>query len=202
MVGTRNVSEKLSAPGKDGAKNAFAAWHETNPNIKLGTFAETAQFADIVLNTTKGLNSLDALKLATEKNLENRLLVNIANPLDFIKGMPPCLVPELSNTNSLAEEIQKTFPKTKVVKTLNTMWCGLMVDPSLIKGDHINYICGNDEVPKSTVKLLLNEFGWKNDNIIDLGDLTAARGTEAVLPVQLRIYGAKKSAAFNFNIVS
>jgi hypothetical protein len=116
--------------------------------------------------------------------------------------MPPCLVPELSNTNSLAEKIQKTFPKTKVVKTLNTMWCGLMVNPSLIKGDRINYICGNDEAAKSTVKLLLNEFGWKNDNIIDLGDLTAARVTEAVLPVWLRIYGAKKSAAFNFNIVS
>jgi 8-hydroxy-5-deazaflavin:NADPH oxidoreductase len=202
MVGTRNVSEKLSAPGKDGAKNAFATWHESNPNIKLGSFAETAAFADIVLNTTKGLNSLDALKLATEKNLEGKILIDIANPLDFSKGMPPCLVPELSNTNSLAEEIQKTFPKTKVVKTLNTMWCGLMVDPSLIKGDHVNYICGNYEAAKSTVKLLLNEFGWKTDNIIDLGDLTAARGTEAVLPVWLRIYGAKKSAAFNFNIVS
>jgi hypothetical protein len=202
MVGTRNVSEKLSAPGKDGAKNAFAEWHEANPTIKLGTFAETAEFADIILNTTKGLNSLDALKLAKEKNLEGKTLVDIANPLDFSKGMPPCLVPELSNTNSLAEEIQKTFPKTKVVKTLNTMWCGIMVDPSIIKGDHINYICGNDESAKTVVKSLLNEFGWKNDNIIDLGDLSAARGTEAVLPVWLRIYGAKKSGAFNFNIVS
>ena len=82
------------------------------------------------------------------------------------------------------------------------MWFGLMVDPSLIKGDHVNYICGNYEDSKTTVKLLLNEFGWKNDNILDLSDLTAARGTEAVLPVWLRIYGAKKSAAFNFNIVS
>ena len=151
MVGTRNVSEKLSAPGKDGAKNAFAIWHEANSNIKLGTFAEAAAFAEIVLNTTKGLNSLDALKLATEKNLENKILVDIANPLDFSKGMPPCLVPELSNTNSLAEEIQKTFPKTKVVKTLNTMWCGLMVNPSLIKGDHVNYICGNDEIGRAHV---------------------------------------------------
>ena len=82
------------------------------------------------------------------------------------------------------------------------MWFGLMVDSSLIKGDHVNYIFGNYEDAKTTVKLLLNEFGWKNDNIIDLGDLTAVRGTEAVLPVWLRIYGAKKNAAFNFNIVS
>jgi len=203
IVGTRNVLEKLAAPGKEGAaKNAFAIWHEANPNIKLGTFAEAAAFSEIIINTTKGSNSLDALKLATDKNLEGKILIDIANPLDFSKGMPPCLVPELSNTNSLAEEIQKTFPKTKVIKTLNTMWCGIMVDPSIIKGDHVNYICGNDENAKATVKSLLNVFGWKNENIIDLGDLTAARGTEAVLPVWLRIYGAKKSAAFNFNIVS
>ncbi|MDP3556959.1 MAG: NAD(P)-binding domain-containing protein [Bacteroidota bacterium] len=203
MIGTRNVSEKLSAPGKDGpAKNAFAIWHEENNKTKLGTFEEAAAFGEIVLNTTQGTSSLNALKLATEKNLEGKILVDIANPLDFSKGMPPCLVPELSNTNSLAEEIQKTFPKTKVVKTLNTMWCGIMVNPDLIKGDHINYICSNDEAAKTEVKLLLNKFGWKDSNIIDLGDLSAARGTEAVLPVWLRIYGAKKSGAFNFNIVS
>ena len=202
MIGTRNVNEKLSAPGKDGAKNAFATWHEANSKTKLGTFAEAAAFGEIILNTTQGTSSLNALNLATAKNLEGKILVDIANPLDFSKGMPPCLVPELSNTNSLAEEIQKTFPNAKVVKTLNTMWCGLMVNPALIQGNHVNYICGNDETAKTTVRSLLNQFGWKDENVLDLGDLSAARGTEAVLPVWLRIYGAKKSGAFNFNIVS
>ncbi|MDP1800732.1 MAG: NAD(P)-binding domain-containing protein [Bacteroidota bacterium] len=202
MIGTRNVQEKLSAPGKDGGKNAFATWHEANPKAKLGTFAEAAAFGELILNTTQGMNSINALNLATAKNLDGKILVDIANPLDFSKGMPPCLAPELSNTNSLAEEIQKTFPNAKVVKTLNTMWCGIMVDPTLIKGDHVNYICGNDEAAKTTVKTLLKEFGWKDENLLDLGDLSAARGTEAVLPVWLRIYGAKKMGAFNFNIVS
>ena len=114
MVGTRNVSEKLSAPGKDGAKNAFATWQESNTKIKLGTFAETAQFADIVLNTTKGLNSLDVLKLATEKNLENKLLVNISNPLDFSKSMPPCLVTEFSNTIRWLKKFKKHFQKLRL----------------------------------------------------------------------------------------
>lgn len=202
MIGTRNVQEKLSAPGKDGSKNAFATWHEANPNAKLGTFAEAAAFGELILNTTQGMNSINALNLATAKNLDGKILVDIANPLDFSKGMPPCLAPELSNTNSLAEEIQKTFPNAKVVKTLNTMWCGIMVNPALIKGDHVNYVCGNDEAAKTTVKTLLKEFGWKDENLLDLGDLSAARGTEAVLPVWLRIYGAKKMGAFNFNIVS
>ena len=202
MIGTRNVDEKLSAPGKDGAKNTFATWHEANSKTKLGTFTEAAAFGEIILNTTQGINSLNALNLATAKNLEGKILVDIANPLDFSKGMPPCLVSELSNTNSLAEEIQKTFSNAKVVKTLNTMWCGLMVNPALIEGNHVNYICGNDEEAKTNVKSLLNQFGWKDENVLDLGDLSAARGTEAVLPVWLRIYGAKKMGAFNFNIVS
>lgn len=202
IIGTRNVQEKLTAPGKDGGKNAFTTWHEANQKAKLGTFAEAAAFGEIILNTTQGMSSINALNLATAKNLDGKILVDIANPLDFSKGMPPCLAPELSNTNSLAEEIQKTFPNAKVVKTLNTMWCGIMVNPALIKGDHVNYVCGNDEAAKTEVKTLLKEFGWKDENLLDLGDLSAARGTEAVLPVWLRIYGAKKMGAFNFNIVS
>ena len=203
MVGTRNVSEKLNSMAKDGiSKNAFAIWHENNSMVKLGTFAEAASFADLILNTTQGASSLNALNLAGTKNLEGKILIDVANPLDFSKGMPPCLIPELSNTNSLAEEIQKLFPTTKVVKTLNTMWCGIMVNPTLLKGDHVNYICGNDDEAKKMVIKLLLEFGWKNETILDLGNLSAARATEAVLPVWLRIYGVKKSGAFNFNIVS
>ncbi|MBA2613992.1 MAG: NAD(P)-binding domain-containing protein [Bacteroidetes bacterium] len=202
MIGTRNVQEKLTAPGKDGAKNGFASWHEKNPTIKLGTFEEAAAFGEMILNVSQGANTLTVLNLAKAKNLDGKILVDISNPLDFSKGMPPGLIPELSNFNSLGEEIQKTFPNAKVVKTLNTMWCGIMVDPALIKGDHVNYICGNDEAAKTTVKTFLKGFGWKDENILDLGDLSAARGTEAVLPVWLRIYGAKKMGAFNFNIVS
>ncbi|MBA3680208.1 MAG: NAD(P)-binding domain-containing protein [Bacteroidetes bacterium] len=202
MIGTRNLQEKLAAPGKDGAKNGFAQWHEKNGTIKAGTFEEAAAFGEMILNVSQGANSIAVLNLAKAKNLEGKILVDISNPLDFSKGMPPGLVPELSNFNSLGEEIQKTFSNAKVVKTLNTMWCGIMVDPSIIKGDHINYICGNDEAAKTTVKEFLNTLGWKDQNILDLGDLSSARGTEAVLPVWLRIYGAKKMGAFNFNIVS
>lgn len=144
-----------------------------------------------------------ALKLADFKNLSGKILIDIANPLDFSKGMPPSLLPELSNTNSLGEEIQKTFPETKVVKTLNTMWCGLMVNPNMIGGgDHTAFISGNDADAKSKVILLMNEFGWKNNNILDLGDISSARGPESVLPVWLRIWGAIQNGVFNFKIVS
>ncbi|MDO9614772.1 MAG: NADP oxidoreductase, partial [Bacteroidota bacterium] len=98
----------------------------------------------MIINATQGINSVNALKLAGQKNLNGKILIDIANPLDFSKGMPPSLLPELSNTYSLGEDIQKTFPDVKVVKTLSTMWAGIMVNPAMINdGDHTNFICGN-----------------------------------------------------------
>jgi 8-hydroxy-5-deazaflavin:NADPH oxidoreductase len=168
-----------------------------------GTFADAAAFGEIIINCTAGAGSIEALKMAGENNINGKIIIDIANPLDFSKGMPPSLIPALSNTNSLGEEIQKTFPAAKVVKTLNTMWCGLMVNPAMINsGEHTNFISGNDADAKQKVKSLLNEFGWKNENILDLGDISAARGTESVLPVWLRIWNATQNGAFNFKVVS
>ena len=135
MMGTRDVAAKLAGTGKDMYGNPpFGEWHAANKSVQLGTFAEAAAFGEIILNVTQGGNSINALQLAGIRNLDGKVLVDIANPLDFSKGMPPSLIPELSNTNSLGEEIQKTFPGTKVVKTLNTMWAGLMVNPNMIGG--------------------------------------------------------------------
>jgi predicted dinucleotide-binding enzyme len=204
MIGTRNVAAKLAETGKDMYGNSpFSEWHAVNKRVQLGTFAQAAAFGEIILNVTQGGSSISALKLAEAKNLNGKVLVDVANPLDFSKGMPPGLIPALSNTNSLGEEIQKTFPDAKVVKTLNTMWAGLMVNPNMIGGgDHTAFICGNDADAKAKVKSWMNEFGWKNENILDLGDISSARGTEAVLPIWLRIWSATQNGAFNFKVVS
>ena len=203
MMGTRNVSDKLASSAKDNNGNPpFNEWLKTNSRVKLGSFAEAASFGELVINATNGINSVTALILAGAKNLAGKVLIDLANPLDFSKGMHPDLLPGLNNTNSLGEEIQKTFPDTKVVKTLNTMWCGLMVNPKLVgKGDHVNFISGNDIEAKNKVKKLLNEFGWHDKNIFDIGDITAARATEALLPIWLRVMGITKNGAFNFKIV-
>lgn len=179
---------------------SFAAKH---PGMaEACNFATAAKACELVINCIKGESVIDALTLAGAENLRNKIILDLSNPLDFSNGMPPSLIPGLSNTNSLGEEIQKLFPESKVVKTLNTMWCGIMVNPSLVnKGDHTNFICGNDSDAKTKVIALLNQFGWKNENILDLGDITAARGTEAILPVWLRIWGATKSGTFNFKIM-
>jgi len=190
MMGSRTKNnEKASAwVAKSGAGAA------------QGTFADAAKFADIVFNCTKGLNTLDALTLAGSENLKGKILIDISNPLDFSKGMPPVL--SIVNDNSLGEEIQKLFPETKVVKTLNTLNCQLMVNPLLVNGgDHNIFISGNSAEAKAEVVTLLTSFAWKKENIVDLGDITTARGTEQLLPLWVRLYGAYGSPMFQFKIV-
>jgi len=203
MMGTRNVSDKLAVTTSDDRGNPpFSEWLKTNSKVELGTFAEAAAFGELIINATNGSNSVTALILAGKKNLGGKVLIDISNPLDFSNGMPPSLLAGLNNTNSLGEEIQKTFSETLVVKTLNTMWCGLMVKPDLIgKGDHINFISGNNTDAKAKVKKLLNQMGWKDEHIIDLGDITGARATESMLPIWLRVMSLSKSGVFNFKIV-
>jgi 8-hydroxy-5-deazaflavin:NADPH oxidoreductase len=165
-----------------------------------GTFEEAARFGEMVFNCTHGMASIEALRSAGSANLKGKILIDIANALDFSKGMPPALA--VSNTTSLGEEIQKTFPDVKVVKTLNTMNCTLMVNPgSIAGGDHNVFVCGNDEGAKNQVKEMLKQFGWKTASIMDIGDITGSRGAEMILPIWVRLMGTLGSPAFNFKIV-
>lgn len=137
-----------------------AAWVKTNgKNASQGTFSEAAASGEIIFNCVAGSAALEVLKLAGAENMNGKILIDLTNPLDFSKGMPPTL--SICNTSSLAEEIQKTFPEVKVVKTLNTMWCGLMVNPGMINNaDHNVFLSGNDEEAKKQVRELLKSFGW------------------------------------------
>lgn len=183
-----------------GNEKATAWADQSGPNASHGTFFDAAQFGEIVFNCTAGTGTLHALQLAGEVNLNGKILIDVANPLDFSKGFPPALT--VCNTDSLGEQIQRTFPGIKVVKALNTMNCFLMVNPDLVAGDHNVFLSGNDDGAKSKVAQLLEEwFGWKPKNIIDLGDITSARGVEMLLPIWIRLYGKMQRADFNFHIV-
>jgi hypothetical protein len=176
------------------------AWAQKNgAHASQGTFADTASFGEIVFNCTHGVASLEALKLAGAANLKNKILIDIANALDFSKGMPPSLA--VCNTDSLGEQIQRAFPNVKVVKTLNTMNCSLMVTPELVaNGDHDIFISGNDADAKAkVVKILRDWFGWKS--VIDLGDISTARATEMLLPIWILLMGKYQSPNFNFKIM-
>ena len=189
MMGSRTANSK-------GAQT----WLESvGGNGKIGTFAEAAAFGEIILDCTNGANSLDALRLAGAENLGHKILIQIGNPLDFSKGMPPSLT--VCNTDSLGEQTQREFPEVRVVKALNTVNCEVMVNPARVPGDHALPICGNDAEAKREVAGKLSEwFGWKPSNIVDLGDITGARGTEMYLPLWLRLWGAVGTPVFNIQL--
>lgn len=164
------------------------------------TFADAAAHGELVFNCTAGDASLAALRMAEEENLAGKILVDVANPLDFSQGMPPILA--VCNADSLGEEIQRFFPRSKVVKALNTVNCNVMVDPSIVPGEHDVFVCGNDEGAKNEVRELLGSFGWPAERIIDLGDITGARGMEMYLPLWLRLMGPAGGPNFNIRVVS
>jgi hypothetical protein len=175
------------------------AWtQKAGAHASHGTFQDSAAFGEIIFNCTNGSVTMEALRSAGAKNLEGKILVDISNPLDFSKGFPPTLT--VCNTDSIGEQIQREFLDTKVVKTLNTVNCQLMVNPSALAGTHDVFLSGNDESAKDTVRGILTDwFGWKN--IIDLGDITTARGAEQLLPIWVRLMKAFNSSMFNFHIV-
>lgn len=198
VIGTRDPKATLARtePGATGGP-AFAAWHAAHSRVEVATFADAAARAELVVNATNGAGSLEALTAAGAENLSGKVLMDVANPLDFSLGFPPSLNPV--NTDSLGERIQRAFPEARVVKTLNTMTASVMVDPvSVAGGEHSVFISGNDEDAKETVRGLLRDFGHRD--IIDLGDITTARGAEMILPLWLRVWGALGTGTFNFKV--
>lgn len=176
------------------------AWAAANgANASAGTFADAAKFGELVFNCTKGEAAPDILKSAGVENFNGKTIIDISNPLDFSKGMPPSLIPAWTNTNSLGEEIQKLLPQANVVKTLNIVNCEVMVDAKRSGGDPTMFMSGNNAAAKDEVKGILQQFGWSD--IIDLGDISTARGTEMMLPVWVRTWMATGNGHFAFKIV-
>ena len=203
MVGT-TIASKLVSLGHEvrlGARTAAndkaAAWAKgTGARASAGTFADAAAFGEMIFNCTNGAGTLNALDAAGAANLRGKILIDVANPLDFSKGMPPTLL--IANTDSLGEQVQRTHPDARVVKALNTMNCNVMVKPDLVPGDHDVFICGNDRAAKAEVVTLLESFGWKN--VVDVGDISAARGQEMLVILWARLFGALGTPTFNFHL--
>ncbi len=197
-IGTRDPDATLARTDSDGMGNpSYPAWAAEHPAIRLATFSDAAADSELIVNATNGSASLDVLTLAGAEHLAGKVVVDIANPLDFSHGMPPTLF--VKDTDSLGEQIQRTFPLSRVVKTLNTLNANLMVHPDGLPEATSVFVSGNDEDAKATVTAILAEFG--HTDVIDLGDITSARGTEMLLPVWLRLMGALGTPTFNFKIV-
>ena len=205
MVGN-TIGSKLIALGhevKMGSRTAgnqkAVEWAQgAGARASEGTFADAAAFGEMAFNCTAGAGAIPAVESA-KAGLAGKLLLDVSNPLDFSKGFPPTL--SVSNDDSLGEQIQRALPETKVVKTLNTVNCLVMVDAARVNGgEHDMFVCGNDASAKGrATEILRGWFGWKS--VLDLGDISAARATESYLHLWLRLYGALKTGDFNVRVV-
>lgn len=163
-----------------------------------GSFADAAAAAGFVINATPGTVSLDALTAAGAANLAGKVLLDLSNPLDASQGMPPILA--VCNTDSVGEQIQRTFPDARVVKSLNTVNCDVMVNPAIVPGPHTMFVAGNEAGAKAEVTDLLASFGWPRESILDLGDIAGSRGMEMYLPLWLRLWGATGTGHLNIGV--
>lgn len=210
MLGTGGVGQTLASAlvglghelkmgSRSAGNEAALAWvAQAGESAAEGTFAEAAGFGELVINATAGAASLQALELAGHEQLAGKTLIDVSNPLDFSQGMPPTLT--VCNDDSLGEQIQRTFPDARVVKTLNTVTAALMVDPGLVPATHTVFVCGNDEGAKAQASELLVGFGWPASSILDLGDISASRAVEMYLPLWLRLWGATGTGVLNVEV--
>jgi len=206
VVGT-TIASKLVELGHHvmmGARSASnekaAAWaEEAGPRASHGTFTDTAAYGHLVFNCTAGTGAVAAVTAAGVDNLRGKILIDVSNPLDFSKGMPPASM--FRGDDSLGEQIQRAVPEALVVKTLNTVNANVMVAPGKINGgDHHVFVCGNDGHAKAQVKEILHAwFDWKH--VIDLGDIVGSRGCEAYVLFWVRLWGAQSTADFNIKVV-
>jgi 8-hydroxy-5-deazaflavin:NADPH oxidoreductase len=196
ILGTRDPS-KLDDKKMFGA--TLREWKsQTADRAKIATFKDAAAHGELLINATGGRVSLEALKLAAADKVGAKVLIDVANELDHSKGMPPAVL--ASQEHCLAEKLQAAFPNLKVVKTLNTIGAPVMVEPrALGGGDHTVFVSGNDADAKGTVTALLKSFGWTD--VLDLGDISSARGPEMYMAMWLRLWGATKTGQLNIKVV-
>jgi len=193
---------EVAMGSRSGESEAAQQWlRSIGGTGRVGTFADAAAFGEIVFDCTNGAHSLTALRQSGAKNLASKILIHLANPLDFSHGMPPSLT--VCNTDSLAEQVQREFPQARVVKALNTVNYKVMVQPSLVPGDHNLFICGNEARAKAEVRKEISKwFGWETENILDLGDISASRGMEMYLPLWLCISCVLGNSPFNIHVAA
>lgn len=204
----RTVAARLAELGHDvtlgtrdpeatAAREEYAAWAAAQPGVALATFPDAAASADLVVHAGSGHAALELLDQAGAENLAGKVLLDISNPLDFSAGFPPTL--SVKDTDSLGEQIQRAHPDARVVKALNTLTADLMVHPQALGAESSVFVSGDDPTAKQTVTGLLISFG--HTDVIDLGDITTARGAEMWLPLWLRLMGALGTASFNIKVV-
>jgi len=179
---------------------AAVQWAATHPaGAAHADFATAVRGADLIVNATAGLHSLAAFDLVGADALGDTVVADVSNPLDFSEGFPPTV--RQDGGRSVAERLQARFPHARVVKTLNTVTAAVMVQPQSLAEPTTTFLAGDDEAAKAFVADLLVAFGWDRAQVVDLGDVTAARPLESYLALWLRLLAVQSTPIFNVRLV-
>ncbi|MEU1196187.1 NAD(P)-binding domain-containing protein [Streptomyces sp. NPDC005813] len=177
---------------------AAVEWADSmGPGAGHGTFAEAAAFGEVVVNAVGGRVALTVLRSVDEAHLDGKIVLDVSNPIAFEEGQVRLAPVE---SDSVGEQIQRAFPNTRVVKSLNTINCHLMVDPAMVPGEHQIFVSGEDQSAKEQVTALLGEFGWPPHRVIDLGGIRTARAAEMMLPLWLTLFQHIGHPEFNVEV--
>jgi hypothetical protein len=200
-IGSKLISlgHEVMMGSRDAANPTAITWaKKEGQRASFGTFANAAAFAELIFNCTLGSASLAALGHAGGENLEGKILIDTSNPLDYSSEIWTLTV---SNTDSLGEQIQRAFPRARVVKSLNTMNCNVMVEPGKLGERTDVFVSGNDTEAKAVVISILRDwFGWKS--VIDLGDIRTSRGVEMFVVMWQSLRNWTSSHRFNIRVVT
>ncbi|MGW2561511.1 NADPH-dependent F420 reductase [Streptomyces sp. NPDC001514] len=192
------LGHEVRMGSRDAANPAAAEWASAaGPAAGHGTFAEAAAFGEAVISAVGGRVALAALESAGEEALAGKVLIDVSNPIAFEDGRLRLSPVE---SDSVGEQIQRAFPRARVVKTLNTVNCAVMVNPAKVPGAHQVFLSGDDEDAKEQTTALLGEFGWPADRVVDLGAIESARAVEMVVPLWFTLFQKFGHAEFNFEV--
>ncbi|HEY4315772.1 MAG TPA: NAD(P)-binding domain-containing protein [Actinomycetes bacterium] len=199
VIGTRDPAATLARTEPDSRGTpGFGQWAAEHPDIRVVSQVAAGGYGEVLLNATSGEGTLAAVGAAAPS--AGTVLLDVSNALDFSGGFPPIL--SVANTDSLGEQLQRAFPEVRVVKSLNTVNAAVMVDPSVVPGEHHIFVAGEDSDAKAVVTRLLGDLGWPATSVLDLGGIRSARATEMYLPLWLALMGATGSPTFNIRVVT
>ncbi len=162
MLGTRTTSK-------------LADWAQKNPRARTGSFADAAQFGDMVVLAIKGTAALEAVRAAGPTNLARKTVMDVTNPIADAPPVNGVIKFFTTLDEALMERLQKEFPEVRFVKAFNSVGNAFMVNPQFKGGKPTMFICGNDDAAKKTVAGIVEQFGWE---VSDMGKVEAARAIE------------------------
>ncbi|HSS68803.1 MAG TPA: NAD(P)-binding domain-containing protein [Nocardioidaceae bacterium] len=165
--------------------------------VRTGSFADAAAASELLINATNGRNAVSALSMAGADNLAGKPVIDVSNDLEPVDGGFPRATATVDN--SIGQRLQNEFPDALIVKSLNTMNNNVMVEPTLVPGDHVVFMSGDSALAKDRVAALLQSFGWRPEQIVDLGGIDSAVGPEMLMALWLRVAVARGWDAPPFN---